>query len=565
MASPPPPAQKLFKRPTKEQLVDNASWVVLAVIAYFALLFFLGDVMRPGETGFAAMLLWASAHGGAWLMDRVGLPPLMGMLFAGILLKNVGLVDGFDPEWSKAVRSGGLAIILLRSGLELDWRAVKSVGWIAARLTACPGVSEALAAGLLAVPVLGVPVFMGLSLGFILAAVSPAVVVSGMFDLQKRGYGVDKGIPSLVVAAASLDDVLAITGFSLFSGLAVPDPGSALWKDIVHGPLAVALGLGTGLGMGLVASLTALWSTRLRRSLVLLAMGLGQMYALSRAHYAAGGAMGALFGGLVAMLLWQAGWPRRFSKGPRPAYPHEAEHDLALLWKTAAQPLLFSAIGAEVDFSVVSADVLGKAIGVIVLGVAVRLGVAYAVLFGGPEGGLARKERAFVALSWIPKATVQAALASTPLDMVTNTLSPADPDYARYVQYARDVLTTAVFSIILTAPVGLVIMNSLGPRWLAKSQSLDGSTTPKDPEAGGDPGSPAGAAAGRRAGSKEVARRRSAIQRISLARTSARGALRPEDDPAPGLDAVGQQQAAANISRDAGEAAGQNMGGGYVG
>ena len=93
---------------------------------------------------------------------------------------------------------------------------------MAARLTALPGVSEALAVSLIVIPIFGMQYFLGLSLGFILGAVSPAVVVVGMFDLQKRGYGVSKGIPSLVVAAASFDDVLAITGFSLAIGLAVP-------------------------------------------------------------------------------------------------------------------------------------------------------------------------------------------------------------------------------------------------------------------------------------------------------------------------------------------------------
>lgn len=80
------------------------------------------------------------------------------------------------------------------------------------RLTACPGIAEAVVVCGMAVALFGMPVPLGLTLGFILAAVSPAVVVTGMFDLQTRGYGVRKGIPSIVVAAASFDDVLAITG-----------------------------------------------------------------------------------------------------------------------------------------------------------------------------------------------------------------------------------------------------------------------------------------------------------------------------------------------------------------
>ena len=99
-----------------------------------------------------------------------------------------------------------------RSGLELDVSMLKSAGSTAIRLTACPGIAEALVVAGIAAWIFGMPIALGLTMGFILAAVSPAVVVSGMFDLQLRGYGVSKGIPSIVVAAASFDDVLAITG-----------------------------------------------------------------------------------------------------------------------------------------------------------------------------------------------------------------------------------------------------------------------------------------------------------------------------------------------------------------
>lgn len=99
-----------------------------------------------------------------------------------------------------------------RSGLELDIQSLRRAGGAAIRLTACPGLVEAAVVGGLAVALFNMPIALGITLGFVLAAVSPAVVVSGMFDLQKRGYGVRKGIPSIIVAAASFDDVLAITG-----------------------------------------------------------------------------------------------------------------------------------------------------------------------------------------------------------------------------------------------------------------------------------------------------------------------------------------------------------------
>ena len=93
--------------------------------------------------------------------------------------------------------------------------AVKKIGMVAVRLTCMPGIFEALAVAGAASWIFGMPFALAVSAGFILAAVSPAVVVVGMFNLQQRGYGVAKGIPSLVVAAASFDDVVAISGFSM--------------------------------------------------------------------------------------------------------------------------------------------------------------------------------------------------------------------------------------------------------------------------------------------------------------------------------------------------------------
>lgn len=55
-----------------------------------------------------------------------------------------------------------------------------------------------------------------LSFSFVLGAVSPAVVVPNMLMLQENGYGVEKGIPTLLVAASSMDDIVAITGFNTF-------------------------------------------------------------------------------------------------------------------------------------------------------------------------------------------------------------------------------------------------------------------------------------------------------------------------------------------------------------
>merc|ERR1712008_626763 len=138
--------------------------------------------------------------------------------------------------------------------------AVRRIGMAVVRLTVLPGVSEALCVAGLAVWAFKMEFFLALAFGFILAAVSPAVVVGGMFDLQSRGYGVSQGIPSLVIAASGFDDVVAISGFSIFIGLGTGH-GDMLMAGL-HGPINIIGGALFGLlGAGFL-SLTWIWDTR---------------------------------------------------------------------------------------------------------------------------------------------------------------------------------------------------------------------------------------------------------------------------------------------------------------
>jgi NhaP-type Na+/H+ or K+/H+ antiporter len=108
--------------------------------------------------------------------------------------------------------------------------------------------------GFMAVVFFGMPIWLGLSLGFILAAVSPAVVVTSMIDLQHKGYGALKGIPSLIIAAASFDDIVAIGGFSICIGMAVQREDSSLIYSALHGPLSVVYGILIGTIAGAILS-----------------------------------------------------------------------------------------------------------------------------------------------------------------------------------------------------------------------------------------------------------------------------------------------------------------------
>lgn len=209
------------------------------------------------------------------------------------------------------------------------------IGTVALRLTICPGIAEASTVAGMAIVLFGMPLLLGYTLGFVLAAVSPAVVVNGMFALQKAGYGIKKGVPSLAVAAASFDDVVAITGYSLFIGLAIPQ-GALAWS-LAFGPLNVIFGIVGGLTGGLALSLTYFWRTRWQRSGAIFLTSQMLMAFFVYFNFKGAGALSSLLVGAVTKNMWEAGIPKCLSTGKSTHHAHEAEADIAVAWQTFGQ------------------------------------------------------------------------------------------------------------------------------------------------------------------------------------------------------------------------------------
>lgn len=447
--------------------------ILMGLIAFGVFMFCFGfDFMLPDGPMWSTIILWLASFLSGKFLEKMGIPPLLGMLVSGIILKNIpgDPLQGLPESWASHFRSFGLSLILLRSGLELDIPMIRKQGAIAARLTVMPGVCEAFTVSGIGLVVFKMPYALALSMGFILAAVSPAVVVSGMFDLHKRGYGVAKGIPSLVVAAASFDDVVAISGFAMCIGLAV-DGGEDPILGAMHGPINLIGGGICGYIGGRLAGCTLLWDSKWKRSVVTIFIGLFFMFGAAMAHYNGGGALAGLVTGICASMCWQNGWNGPLSTGPSNSYHHEVEHHVAKLWDLIAQPLLFGVIGASVDFRELDIAIIPKSLLVVAVGMLVRVPVAFAVTAGKD---FTFKERAFIGLSWIPKATVQAALGSVPLDLIREMMDEDDADFHKWERWGEEVLVTAVVAILLTAPIGLICISKLGPKWLAHTDVSGG-------------------------------------------------------------------------------------------
>lgn len=364
----------------------------------------------------------------AALLQRLHLPPLLGMLLAGILLgpSVLNLLDDGLLAISGSLRKIALLIILARAGLTLRRSDLKKVGRPALLMCFVPALCE-----LAAVTLLG-PYFLDISrleaaiLGSVLAAVSPAVVVPQMLRLMEEGWGTERCIPQLILAGASMDDIVVIVLFTAFTGLA-QGSGVSGWQ-LAAVPVSVVTGLAGGMLAGLVLTLLLRrWKPEgLRLCLVFLSV------AFLLAALEDWGVVP--FSGLLAVMA-----AANLLQQRQPEAGDALQRQLSQLW-VPAQMLLFALVGAAVDLHY--AGQMGAGM-LALLGLALlcrMLGVALCLL----RTPLRPKERLFCMIAYLPKATVQAAVGGVPLAMG--------------LACGQLVLTGAVAAILLTAPLGAIGM-----------------------------------------------------------------------------------------------------------
>ena len=190
-----------------------------------------------------------------WICRKVKLPSLLGMLLTGIVLGPyvLNLLDDSILSISSELRKIALIIILTRAGLGLDLTGLKKIGRPAVFMCFVPASFEMLGMILLAPKIMGVSVLEAAVMGAVLAAVSPAVVVPRMVKLMEEGYGTKQGIPQLILAGASVDDVYVIVLFSTFLGMMQGKGVSAV--SFINIPVSILLGIAIGLILGAALSL----------------------------------------------------------------------------------------------------------------------------------------------------------------------------------------------------------------------------------------------------------------------------------------------------------------------
>lgn len=388
-------------------------------------------------------LIFLVGMGLGWLVTRLRLPSLLGMLLTGILLGPyvLNLLDDSILGISADLRQLALIIILTRAGLSLNIEDLKKVGRPAVLLCFVPACFEMVGMIVLAPRLLGLSVLDAAILGAVIAAVSPAVIVPKMLRLMELGYGTRNSIPQMILAGASVDDVFVIVMFTAFTGLA--QGGTVSPTTFVQIPISIVTGIAVGLAAGIA------FGAVYRRIHVRDSVKVVVLLSLSFLFVALENAVKGIvpFSGLLAVMSCGIAINRRRSE-----LASRLSGKYNRLW-VAAEVLLFVLVGATVDISYAAAA--GAAAVLVVLGALVFRMVGVFVCVLGTK--LSRKERLFCMLAYTPKATVQAAIGSVPLSLGLGC--------------GQIVLTVAVVAILLTAPLGAFAIDLTYRRLLGAAEA----------------------------------------------------------------------------------------------
>ncbi|MCK8824007.1 cation:proton antiporter [Fuchsiella alkaliacetigena] len=376
-----------------------------------------------------------------FVFSRFRLPGLLGMLLAGILLGPSGfdLLAESMLDISQDIRELALIIILLRAGLGISKETLKRIGNTALKLSFIPVIFEGAAVTLLARYIFAFSWLQAAILAFIIAAVSPAVVVPSMLKLKQAQYGKEKEIPTLVLASASIDDVFAITMFSIFMGI-FRSGEVAVAANLSQIPIKIIGGIALGAILGYLLVKFFNRYTKLNLTYQTLALLIAAIFANVLGDYLGLASLLAVM--TIGYLLLEK------SKG----LAEDLSAVLNKLW-IPAEVFLFVLIGAAVQIEVAyQAGLLGVLL--IAGGLVFR---SCGVLIATAGSYLNFKERIFVLISYLPKATVQAAIGAVPL--------------AAGVADGELILALAVMSIILTAPLGAIGIELFAPKLLTVPES----------------------------------------------------------------------------------------------
>ena len=394
------------------------------------------------------------------LAKRIRIPPLVLYLLYGVLLsllqEKVGssftFLDSGVRNISSPIRKVALIIILLKAGLSLNLSDLKKVGRPAILRSFLPACTERVAVGIFGKRILGLTYTESFLLGSVLGAVSPAVVIPRMSKLRDEKYGTEKGIPQLVIAGSSIDDIIRIVFYQCF--LTREKGGNLSARTFLNIPISIVTGVGIGILLGRLLSFVF---NKVERNdtfklILLLSICFGLTY-------------------LEDLVSPYFGYSSLLSIITCAIVIHKKGEQISLILKTKfneiwylAEIFLFILVGAGIKIEYAGKYFLPALLLLLISLVFRSLAVTGCLV----KTKLNWKERGFVVISYLPKATVQAAIGGGLLDFGNQLLASGAANAESVIAAGTIILSVSVLAILITAPFAAISRNLLYPHRLKR-------------------------------------------------------------------------------------------------
>lgn len=388
-----------------------------------------------------SIIILAGMFGG-YVCKKIHFPALFGMLIAGIIMgpEVLNLIDSSILNISTQIRKIALIIILIRAGLKLSFADLKKVGRPAVLMCFVPATFEICGMVLIAPLLLNITRLEAALLGSVIAAVSPAVIVPKMIRLIDERRGTDKGIPQMILAGASVDDVFVIVLFTTFSGLI--EGGKVNVMSFVYIPISIVTGIVIGLIIGALLTIFFKYIDIRDTAKCLIILAICFIMVAIEDKYSDIVPFASLIGVMSLGLM-----------------VHQKKLDIAKrlslkfdkMW-VLAEIFLFVLVGASVAIDSAKDAGLKTVILLFLVIVFRMIGVFISLI----ATRLSIKERLFCMLAYTPKATVQAAIGGLPL--------------AYGYACGNIILTVSVIAILITAPLGAFAIDITYKKFLVKEE-----------------------------------------------------------------------------------------------
>lgn len=369
------------------------------------------------------------------LIEKIKIPSLIGMMIFGMIIgpSFLNIVPQNILDISPTIKDIALITVLFIGGLGIDKSQIKQIGKPAILLSVIPATLEGFAVCILSMIFLDFSFVQGGILGFIIAAVSPAVLIPSMVSLINQKIGQDKAIPQMLLVGASCDDTISITLFTTFLAF-YNNSNSSILSQIILIPLTILFSLVFGYLFFRLSKITIFKIKNKYIKVILVFMSIIFMRFIEKEFHL------EIFNSLLGVMVFGY-FIRNYENGLF------IKDSMSEIWKIG-KLYLFSFVGMAIDPKLVGEYFV---IGLIILIISLSIrSIGVVISLNGTN--LTNKEKLFCVVAYLPKATVQSAKASVPLQMG--------------VVGGEIMQAIAIFSVLFTAPIGSILIKYFAPKLL---------------------------------------------------------------------------------------------------